>query len=90
MWALKLRRLQDKIGAVNDGQDDMQMFSSQAETTEAENTDQQMAKHLTGTPKLIDTLALCYLAAMLLRLPISIGDLHRHVISSDCFCVLFE
>jgi hypothetical protein len=30
-----------------------------------------------GMPRLIDTLAFCYLGALLMRLPIGIGDLHR-------------
>lgn len=32
-----------------------------------------------GMPQLVESLAICYLAMMLLRLPISVGDLQRYL-----------
>ena len=85
LWALKLQRLQNRIGAIDNVQGDTQLFSSQAESTETENTGARKAKYSRQFPKLIDTLSLCYLAAVLLRLPISIGDLHRHAVFLSTF-----
>ena len=87
LWALKLQRLQDKIGSLDHVQDGAQTFSSQGETTDAEESGKDGMKRLKAFPKLIDTLALCYLAAVLLRLPISVGDLHRYAWTS---CTIYR
>jgi RNA polymerase I-specific transcription initiation factor RRN7 len=40
-------------------------------------------RKVNDTPKLIDTLALCYLGTLTLRLPITLGDLHDWVTEGD-------
>lgn len=56
----------------------MQIFSSQAAaSSEADETAQGGGRKATDSPRLIDSLALCYLGALLLRLPVGVGDIHR-------------
>ena len=58
------------------------MFSSQTQSqndTESGNTRRHESKAVAeDTPALIETLGLCYLGTILLRLPISLGDMHRY------------
>jgi RNA polymerase I-specific transcription initiation factor RRN7 len=85
LWELRLRSLVDKFDDSQEEDDATQLFSSQAPTaaatTDAEDeTDQETsltARKPTDNPRLVETLGLCYLAALLLRLPVSIGDIHR-------------
>ena len=83
MWALRLQLLSDKVEAPKE--DDNTEFSSQA--TSEDNTEREEGKRgkCTGKtmPTLIETLALCYLAAVVLRLSLSIGDLHRYAVRED-------
>lgn len=63
------------------------LYSSQSdwEETEAETegegerekADSRTPKQERVWPSVTESLALCYMAAMLLRLPLSVGDLHR-------------
>ncbi|RJE17793.1 transcription initiation factor RRN7 [Aspergillus sclerotialis] len=69
--------------AIDEPQDsDGELFSSQGETdTEAEDA----AKHSKKArwPQLIDTVALCYVAALLMRLPVTIADMYRMAMRGD-------
>jgi RNA polymerase I-specific transcription initiation factor RRN7 len=40
-----------------------------------------------GLPRLVDTLALCYLGTLLLRLPVTLGEFHRWVEQEDIIFV---
>ena len=80
LWALRLQLLKDRSLLHSDG--DM-VFSSQPQT---ENDTESNNKNTRGTnllanvvPGIIETLGLCYLGAVLLRLPVSIQDLHRYL-----------
>ncbi len=57
-----------------------QLFSTQSETedsgTAAIEGRESKTRHLENAPKMIDTVALCYLAILLLRLPISLGNVY--------------
>lgn len=57
-----------------------QLFSSQ---TEVSDTDDESAREMKqiekNLPTLIDTLGLCYLGMVLLRIPVSLGDIHKFV-----------
>lgn len=79
LWSLRLQLLQDKVDA---GSQENTLFSSQ-ETSKSE-TDYQKVQHGRErhsrsriVPSLIDSLGTCYLGIILLRLPISLGDIHR-------------
>lgn len=84
LWALRLQLVKAKIGGVPDSDREPTVYSSQVEGVESGNeTAQGMERKGSkgrdgkGMPALIDTLAICYLGMVLLRVPISIGDLHR-------------
>ena len=81
LWALRLQLLKSKIDAISD---DDAVFSSQPQSeTEAEDKNEGVGRKWKvrgkDSPSLIETLGLCYLGTVLLRLPISIGEMHRYV-----------
>lgn len=78
LWALRLQLLVKKVDATSD---DETMFSSQPES---ETKDGGVGTRFREwkvkgkpMPRLIDTLGLCYLGAVILKLSISLGDIHR-------------
>ncbi|KAI4250274.1 MAG: hypothetical protein LQ352_005393 [Teloschistes flavicans] len=79
LWSLRLRLLQSRVDTSTD---EATMFSSQV-TSEVDTDDQQSegdrkrSSRSKTIPSLIESLGLCYLGMMLLKLPISMGDLHR-------------
>ena len=81
LWALRLQLLKSKIGAISD---EDAVFSSQPQSeTEAEDKHEGVGRKWKvrgkDSPSLIETLGLCYLGTVLLRLPVSIGEMHRYV-----------
>lgn len=79
LWALRLQLVKDKIDEESEAN---AVFSSQPESdTEAEsgNHDGRREWKVRGKnmPTLIQTLGLCYLGMVLLRLPVGLGELHR-------------
>lgn len=75
MWALRLDLYSDKIKETPGEDDELELFSSQPGTdVESEPED---FKPKSQWPRLIDTVALCYLGALLMRIPLSVCDLHR-------------
>ena len=84
LWALRLQLVKAKIGGVPTSDGEVTVYSSQVEDLEygnetAPENERRGSKGRDGKgmPALIDTLAICYLGMVLLRVPISIGDLHR-------------
>ena len=81
LWEIRLSLLIDKIDAPSE--EDM-VFSSQPQSeTETGGKHDGVGRKWKTTgkdmPTLIQTLALCYLGMILLRLPVSIGEIHRYV-----------
>lgn len=67
------------------------MFSSQPQSeTETEDKHEGVGREWKvrgkDMPSLIETLGLCYLGTILLRLPVSIGEMHRYV----AWCLRFQ
>ncbi|GAD92747.1 RNA polymerase I specific transcription initiation factor Rrn7 [Paecilomyces variotii No. 5] len=84
LWALRLERLSEKIETASDAELDAQIFSSQAITTENEEDGSRMHwRKITDNPTLSETIGLCYLGALLLRLPVGIADLHRFAMRQE-------
>ncbi len=87
LWTFRLQKFAHKVKDDFDSETQSQMFSSQEDT--ATDTDHdglkktRRGKSLASAPRLIDTLSLCYLGLLLLRLPVSVGDIHRWVNSED-------
>lgn len=84
LWELRIRDLsvsKDEKSGYGSGTGTV-MFSS---ASEGENTDttvgtRKSRKDRSGAeklPKLIETLAICYLGMLLLRIPVSLGDIYR-------------
>ena len=79
LWALRLQLLKDRTLADSDGDT---VFSSQAQTEDEMKTDSKYGRgwktRAKAIPTLVETLGLCYLGMVLLRLPVSLGDMHRY------------
>lgn len=74
-----------RINETSDGDDDEpQIFSSQATPAGSENDSADESgfrpeTHILQWPRLLDSVGLCYLAAVLMRLPVCVVDFHRYV-----------
>ncbi|KAL5359701.1 RNA polymerase I-specific transcription initiation factor Rrn7 [Aspergillus floccosus] len=84
LWALRLEKYEAKIREVSEDADTLEFFSSQP----AVEPDDKLDALTSGGkrvqwPRLVDTIALCYLGALLMRLPISVGDFHRMVLREE-------
>lgn len=78
LWALRLQALSDKLDDSVEDDGSTQLFSSQAAGAAEENTEPHLhTRNVSDNPRLVETLALCYLGALLLRLPVSVGDIYR-------------
>ena len=75
LWALRLQTFSKKLGdsLESDGED---VFSSQGES-DSDSDDPNRPRKRRRWPGIIDTLAYCYIAAFLMRLPVTIVDIHR-------------
>lgn len=85
LWSLRLQLLQDRVDASSQ---ENTVFSSQNTSTNdlADQDGQRGRERLSRSrtvPSLIDSLGTCYLGIILLRLPISIGDIHRWAYKED-------
>ena len=81
LWALRLQLLKSKTDATSDEDTG---FSSQLQSeTESEDKIEADGRKWKvrgkDMPSLIESLGLCYLGTILLRLPVSIGEMHRYV-----------
>ena len=80
LWGLRLQLVKEKAHAISE---EKTVFSSQPVSgTETEKGDQSIGREWKvrgkAMPTLIETLALLYFGIVLLRLPISMGDIHRY------------
>ncbi len=80
LWSLRLQMLKDITDGPTEDGGIQQLFSTQSETensdTDAIEGRESKTRHLENAPRMIDTVALCYLAILLLRLPISLGNVY--------------
>ncbi|KAH0538054.1 hypothetical protein FGG08_005316 [Glutinoglossum americanum] len=82
LWALRLQNLKTKAGDTSESDTQPTFFTSTSEESgSATSYDRRRRpKHRwlgKDIPKLLDTLGLCYLGMLLLRLPCSLGDIHK-------------
>ncbi|KAJ5142767.1 Ubiquitin supergroup [Penicillium bovifimosum] len=86
LWAL---RLQDFTAKITDTEDDdydtePELFSSQpTDKDDSRDMGFKPDSRYIEWPRLIDTIALCYLAASLMRLPVCVNDFHDMIIRQD-------
>ncbi|EED16731.1 RNA polymerase I specific transcription initiation factor Rrn7, putative [Talaromyces stipitatus ATCC 10500] len=90
LWALRLENLTDRFDLSLDeprGDDgsDGGVFSSQTPAASIEKKDAThiSARKSTDSPLLRETLGLLYLACLLLRLPVSIGDIYKYAVRNE-------
>lgn len=92
LWALRIAQFGDRIASDTriDSQSQSQVFSTLE--TEDEETDDARGtlrtpkgrnKKLSSVPNLLDTLALCYLGMLTLRLPVTPGDIYHWVTEEE-------
>lgn len=89
LWMLRLQALIDKFDVNEDEESDSHVerlfFSSSEGPGDLDpeiQTDEELGispKKASDHPRLVETLGLCYLAALLLRLPVSVGDIYRYI-----------
>lgn len=87
LWTLRIRGLR---GRLEKDDEEERLFSSQPTTSESGSEDEpstaarrKSLRTVDSTPRLVDTLALCYLATQLLRLPITVADFQSWAVSQE-------
>ncbi|KAF3394686.1 RNA polymerase I-specific transcription initiation factor rrn7 [Penicillium rolfsii] len=86
LWALRLQDFTLRINAMTDDEEDdeRELFSSQPETDSSDDLGfKSKGGRYLEWPRLLDSIGLCYLAAVLMRLPICVSDFHRLIIRQD-------
>lgn len=85
LWSLRLQNLTKNTSDSAADDTASEVFSSQTEqsTTVNEEETRYHAKKISESPKLIDTVALCYLAVLLMRIPLSIGMLETWILKDE-------
>lgn len=83
LWALRLQLLKKKLS----GTDSSDVFSSQPGSEgEAESMGDEKTREwkvrVKWLPTVVQSVGICYLGAMLLRLPVSLADFHRYCSTS--------
>jgi RNA polymerase I-specific transcription initiation factor RRN7 len=78
LWTLRLSKLVHRLESPQRGDSESQAFSSAAEET-GNDDGRKASNRVSGvdSPKLVETIALCYLGILLLRLPVSLGEVYR-------------
>jgi len=84
LWALRLQTFTLRINESAEDEDgdesEREVFSSQAgDTDESEDLGFKVGQRYLQWPRLLDSVALCYLAALLMRLPICVSDFYQYV-----------
>lgn len=82
LWALRLQDFTLRINATldDDEDDERELFSSQPETDSSDDSGfKSSGGRYLEWPRLLDSVGLCYLAAILMRLPVCVSDFHRFV-----------
>lgn len=78
LWALRLSKLVHRLESPERVGSESQVLSS-AEGSEQEGGPETLKTDGKGieSPKLVETIALCYMGMLLLRLPIGLGTVYR-------------
>jgi RNA polymerase I-specific transcription initiation factor RRN7 len=85
LWALRLQGFSLRINASADDEDDeeseREVFSSQAaDTDDSDDLGFKAGGRYLQWPRMLDTVGLCYLAALLMRLPVCVSDFYQYVL----------
>lgn len=87
LWSLRLQKIQGKVS--HEAETDTEGFSSQgfssqseSETATASRTSRRSKtrnKVNESTPNLLDSLSLCYIAMLLIRITVTVADIHQWI-----------
>jgi RNA polymerase I-specific transcription initiation factor RRN7 len=88
IWALRLQSLQSRVSyeSESEAEQSSQFYSSQSEAERTDDTAQKRTARRSkndAIPKLVDALSMCYIGSLLLRLPVTVGDLYAWAASGD-------
>ena len=88
IWALRLQSLQSRVSyeSESEAEHSSQFYSSQSEAERTDDTAQKRKARKSkndAVPKLVDALSMCYIASLMLRLPVTVGDLYGWAASGD-------
>ena len=92
LWALRLQKLQERIEDPSVSEENTPVFSSQPEDFSEREDEPMSRRKATDSPRLLEALGLCYLGALLLRIPITVGDMLSYEVPyyrSDVLLTLF-
>ncbi|KAK3703865.1 hypothetical protein LTR37_014188 [Vermiconidia calcicola] len=88
LWSLRLQKLQRKVSYESETDTEApssQVFSSQSESEgisasqSSRRSRRDNTKPKEGTPNLVEILSLCYIGILLLRIPITVSDIHEWI-----------
>lgn len=85
LWALRLQDYKLKITSSTedtDAESEFEVFSSQAGEKDESGLGFKPNSRYLEWPRLLDSVALCYLAALLMRLPVCVNDFYEYVYPS--------
>ncbi|PKX89555.1 TFIIB-type zinc finger domain-containing protein [Aspergillus novofumigatus IBT 16806] len=84
LWALRLESLSERLNDPAEDDREPELFSSQpAATLDEPEGAFKLGGRGAQWPRLIDTIGLCYLGCLLMRLPVTIGEFHRMLMRED-------
>ncbi|TPR11854.1 bacterial signaling protein N terminal repeat family protein [Aspergillus niger] len=83
LWALRLETYAEKINDPSEQDEEPEFFSSQVTSGLDGAEDIKFRGRQATWPRLIDSIALCYLGALLMRLPVGVGDFYRMVMRGE-------
>ncbi|KAG9580178.1 hypothetical protein KCU61_g1493, partial [Aureobasidium melanogenum] len=88
IWALRLQSLQSRVSyeSESEAEQSSQFYSSQSEAERTDDTARTRRARKSkndAIPKLVDALSICYIGCLLLRLPVTVGDLYSWAARGD-------
>ncbi|KAJ5678806.1 hypothetical protein N7462_007050 [Penicillium macrosclerotiorum] len=86
LWALRLQDFELKINASteDDGEEgERELFSSQAEANSSDGLGFKTQGKYFELPRIVESVGLCYLASILMRLPVCIHDFYRLIMRQE-------
>ena len=80
LWTLRLAKQAEKLSSLEPRNQNLSTNSGTGEESEKEtqNVPNTSGKKASNSPVLTETVALCYLGILLMRLPTGLGDIYRY------------
>ena len=77
LWTLRLTKQVEKLSSLEPQNQNLVGTGEESEK-ETQNVPNTSGKKASDSPVLVETVALCYLGILLMRLPIGLGDIYRY------------